>query len=140
MRKRTLARECVLKILYQTEILKEASDDVTQRFWEDNPVDEEVREFAERILTGIRENMADLDTIVTRHTDNWGLSRMAIIDKNILRFGAYELLFMPDIPPKVTINEYVNIAKKYSQEDSGKFVNGVLDHINHNEKPIVTGE
>ena len=140
MRKRTLARECVLKILYQTEILKEASDDVTQRFWEDNPVDEEVREFAERILTGIRENMADLDTIVTRHTDNWGLSRMAIIDKNILRFGAYELLFMPDIPPKVTINESVNIAKKYSQEDSGKFVNGVLDHINHNEKPIVTGE
>ena len=140
MRKRTLARECVLKILYQIEILKEAPDVVVERFWEDNPVDKEVREFAERILTGIQKNMADLDAIVTRHTENWDLSRMAIIDKNILRFGAYELLYMPDIPPKVTINEAVNIAKKFSQEDSGKFVNGVLDHINHNEKPVVTGE
>lgn len=138
MRKRTLARECVLKILYQIEILKEDPDAVTQRFWEDNPVDQEVRDFAERILRGTQENKAFLDEIVTRHTENWDLSRMAIIDKNILRFGAYELLFMPDIPPKVTINESVNIAKKYSQEDSGKFVNGVLDHINHNEKPVIS--
>jgi len=138
MRKRTLARECVLKILYQIEILKEDPDAVTQRFWEDNPVDQEVRDFAERILRGTQENKAFLDEIVTRHTENWDLSRMAIIDKNILRFGAYELLFMPDIPPKVTINESVNIARKYSQEDSGKFVNGVLDHINHNEKPVIS--
>ncbi len=140
MRKRTFARECVLKILYQIEILKETPDVVKERFWEDNIVDKEVREFAERILTGTLENLKCLDEIVTRHTENWDLSRMAIIDKSILRFGAYELLFMPDIPPKVTINELVNLAKKYSQEDSGKFVNGVLDHINHNEKPIVTAD
>jgi len=60
---------------------------------------------------------------------------MAIIDRNIMRFGVYELLFLADIPPKVTINEAVNLAKKFSQEESGKFVNGILDKINHTEKP-----
>ena len=68
-------------------------------------------------------------------TENWDLNRMAVIDRCILRFAAYELLYMDDIPPKVSINEAVNIAKKFSQEDSGKFVNGVLDKINHTEKP-----
>ena len=117
MRKRTLAREYVLKILYQIEILKEQPDVVMKQFWEDNLVDDEVRSFAVRIIDGTLDHLKELDTIVARHTENWDLSRMAILDKNILRFGAYELLFMPDIPPKVTINESVNVAKKYSQED-----------------------
>ena len=134
MRKRSLARECVLKILYQIEVKKDTPDNIIKHFWEDNQVDPEVTEFAEHIVRETIKNLDLIDTIVSRHTDNWELSRMAILDRNILRFGAYEILFLQDIPPKVSINEAVNIAKKYSQEDSGKFVNGVLDHINHNEK------
>jgi transcription antitermination factor NusB len=136
MRKRTIARECVLKILYQIEVKKDDPQEVIRQYWEDNPVDEEVSSFADRIVSGTLAHLAEIDTIVSRHTDNWDLARMAILDRNILRFGAYEILFEEDIPPKVTINEAVNIAKKFSQEDSGKFVNGVLDHINHNEKPL----
>ncbi|MBU1862090.1 MAG: transcription antitermination factor NusB [Candidatus Omnitrophica bacterium] len=133
MRKRTIARECALKVLYQLEVVKEDFDSIREQFWEHNPVDAEVQAFAERIIQGVLAQTKILDETIVRHTENWDLSRMAILDKNILRSGAYELLFMPDIPPKVTINESVNIAKKYSQEDSGKFVNGVLDHINHHE-------
>jgi transcription antitermination factor NusB len=135
MRKRTAAREFVLKMLYQIELLGETPEVIMQRFWEDNPSDDEVKQFSARILQGVLKYKNELDQIIIRHTENWDLNRMAILDKNILRFGAYELLYMPDIPPKVTINELVNIAKKYSQEDSGKFVNGVLDHINHHEQP-----
>jgi len=135
MRKRTIARECVLKILYQIELIQDTPETIRKQFWEDNPVDEEIRAFADRIVEGTLQHKAHIDEIVARHTENWNLSRMAVLDKNILRFGTYELLYMPDIPPKVTINELVNIAKKYSQEDSGKFVNGVLDHINHHEQP-----
>lgn len=134
MRKRTLAREHALKILYQVEVKKETLDEIITQYWEDNSIDVEIAGFAEIIVRGTLEHIEMIDTIIVRHTDNWQLSRMAIIDRNILRFGAYEILFVEDVPPKVTINETVNIAKKYSQEDSGKFVNGVLDHINHNEK------
>jgi transcription antitermination factor NusB len=136
MRKRSIARECVLKILYQVEIKKDEPEEVIAQFWEDNPVDKEISDFANRIVKGTLAHLEEIDTVLSRHTDNWDLARMAILDRNILRLGAYEILFLEDIPPKVTINESVNIAKKYSQEDSGKFVNGVLDHINHNEKPF----
>ena len=138
MRKRTLAREAVLKLLYQVDVITDDAEAIIGRFWEDNPVDHDVREFAERILIGVLKNKNRLDEIISRHTENWNLNRMALLDKNILRFGTYELLFMADIPPKVTINEAVNIAKKFSQEDSGKFINGVLDHINHHEQPVAS--
>ena len=134
MRKRSQAREEALKVLYQVEVVKDDLDVILKRFWEDNPADDEIRVFAERIVRGTVERCVEIDGILSKHADNWDLSRMAILDKNILRFGVFELLYLDDIPPKVSINEAVNIAKKYSQEDSGKFVNGVLDHINHNEK------
>ena len=133
MRKRTFARECVLKILYQIEIMNDNPRDILTSFWEDNPEEKDVRVFANRIVEGVVEKLDELDAKIAKHTQNWDMRRMAILDKNILRFGTYELLYMDDVPPKVTINEAVNIAKKYSQEDSGKFVNGVLDHINHSE-------
>ena len=133
MRKRTFARECVLKILYQIEIMNDNPRDILTSFWEDNPEEKDVRVFANRIVEGVVEKLDELDAMIAKHTQNWDMRRMAILDKNILRFGTYELLYMDDVPPKVTINEAVNIAKKYSQEDSGKFVNGVLDHINHSE-------
>lgn len=132
MRKRTQAREYALQMLYQQELNPEAIDGAIAFFWEQSPpASEESRLFAEKLFRETCENVEKIDAEISRVAQNWQLSRMAVIDRNILRFAAYELLFLDDIPPKVTINEAVNIAKKYSQEDSGKFVNGILDKIAH---------
>jgi transcription antitermination factor NusB len=75
-----------------------------------------------------------IDKVISDYATNWELKRMAVTDRNILRFATYELLFMKDIPPKVSINEAIDIAKKYGDRDSGKFVNGILDKINKTER------
>ena len=133
MRKRTQARECALKILYQVDMTECPLDEVIQSFWELYPASPEVHEFAERLVRGTRQRLNEIDQKIIQYTENWQLNRMAVVDRNILRFAVYELLFMDEIPPKVTINEAVNVAKKYSQDEAGKFVNGVLDKINHTE-------
>ncbi len=135
MRKRTRSREFALQLLYQYEMNEEPLEAVIRRFWEENHESEDdVRDYAERLLRGTVEHLAVLDETIVRYAENWLLNRMAVIDRNILRFAAYELLYMGDeIPPKVAINEAVNIAKKFSQEEAGKFVNGILDKINHTE-------
>lgn len=139
MRKRTQARECALKILYQMEMAEYSLDQIFPSFWEYHPTPEDVREYAERLVRGTYQRLAEIDQKIVQYTENWQLSRMAAVDRNILRFAVYELLFMDEIPPKVSINEAVNIAKKYSQDEAGKFVNGILDKISHTEvkKPDV---
>jgi len=135
MRKRTQSREFVLKVLYQSEMNPAQLDKILQAFWEENSgASGDMRDYTERLARGTVAHLEELDTIIKQYTENWQLNRMAVIDRNILRFATFELLFFEDVPPKVTINEAVNIAKKYSQEKSGKFVNGVLDKINHTEK------
>jgi len=135
MRKRTLAREYALQILYQVEVNSEPLEETLSKFWdyESKPA-EDVRKFSEDLVSGVLKHRDSIDGVIEKYADNWNLNRMAIIDRNIMRFATYELLYLTDIPPKVTINEAVNIAKKYSQEESGKFVNGVLDKISHSEK------
>ena len=142
MRKRTQARECVLKILYQVDMAQCSLDEAILSFWEGHPTPPEVQEFAERLIRGTQEHLAEIDQKIIQYTENWQLNRMAAVDRNILRFAVYELLYLDEIPPKVTINEAVNIAKKYSQDDAGKFVNGILDKINHTEvhKPDSTAK
>lgn len=135
MRKRTQARECALQILYQLDVIKLPVDQVLAAYWELHPAPEEVVAFAERLVCGTHDEITRIDQIIERYAENWQLHRMAVVDRNILRFAVFELLFMDEIPPKVTINEAVNIAKKYSQDEAGKFVNGVLDKINHTEAP-----
>ena len=135
MRKRTQGRECALQILYQFEMNPSSLEEVIEAYWEENPDQgQDVREFAEVLVRGTQDHVKELDEIIVRATENWELSRMAVIDRNILRFATFELLYLEDIPHKVTLNEAVNIAKKFSQGESGKFVNGVLDKINHTEK------
>ena len=136
MRKRTQARECALQILYQQDLNPASLEESLRDFWEQNSVSsEEIRGFAEDLVRGVCEHRQAIDEIIRRTAEHWQLDRMAAVDRNILRFATYELLYCKDIPPKVTINEAVNIAKKYSQEDSGKFINGVLDKIHHTERP-----
>ncbi len=133
MRKRTQARECALKILYQMDMVEQPLDEVVTSFWEFNPAPDDVREFTEQLVNGTFEHLKNIDQKIVQYTENWQLNRMAVVDRNILRFSVYELLYLDEIPPKVTINEAVNIAKKYSQDEAGKFVNGILDKINHTE-------
>lgn len=135
MRKRTKAREYALKILYAIDITGKDPDKCIEDFWSGNEEpDKEVKGFTDSIVMGVYENRAQIDKVITEYATNWELKRMAVIDRNVLRAAAYELLFRDDIPPKVAINEAIDVAKKYGDKDSGKFVNGVLDKINKTKK------
>ena len=134
MRKRTLAREQVLKILYQAELTRREINLAAKYYWdEQEDIDEQVSAFTNRLTSGIHEHLAAIDEKISRHATNWQLKRMAVIDRNVLRIGVYELLYAEDIPPKVTINEAVELAKKYGDLESSKFVNGILDKIHKTE-------
>ena len=133
MRKRTQAREFALQILYHRDLNPEPVESLLPSFWEATPTLPEVREYTERLVQGTLFHLDEIDGVLAKYAEHWELHRMAVVDRNIMRFGAYELLYVEDVPPKVVINEAVNIAKKFSQEDSGKFVNGILDKINHSE-------
>ena len=133
MRKRTQARESALQILYHRDINPEPVESLLQSFWESAPVLPEVREYVERLVQGTLLHLDEIDETLAKYAEHWNLHRMAVVDRNIMRFAVYELLFVEEVPPKVVINEAVNIAKKFSQEESGKFVNGILDKINHTE-------
>ena len=88
-----------------------------------------IRSFADPLIRGTLEHRAEADAVIVKHAKNWALNRIAGVDRNILRLAIYEMLHRDDIPPIVSINEAVDIAKKFSTEDSGKFVNGILDNV-----------
>lgn len=130
MRKRTQSRECALKILYQAELTRREIRLAAEKFWSEfDVIDENVETFASRITSGIEDYLDEIDNKISQYATNWQLKRMAVIDRNILRIGVFELLHTSDIPPKVTINEAVELAKKYGDLESSKFVNGILDKI-----------
>jgi len=136
MRRRTKGRECALKILYAVDITKNDVEHAIDDFWNNqNITNKEVRDFAEYLVKGVGANKAFIDGIISTYATNWHIGRMAFIDRNILRMAGFELLFADEIPSKVTINEAVEIAKKFGDKDSGKFVNGILDKIHKEELP-----
>lgn len=137
MRKRTQARECALQILYQIDLIKDDSENIIEGYWGNFPDAQEpdVTDFANEIARGVVKNSNAIDEQISKFTQNWDLKRMAVIDRNVLRMGVYELLYRDDIPPKVAINEAVELAKKYGDVDSGKFVNGILDKIHKVNRP-----
>ncbi len=136
--KRRVAREYVLQFLYawdMNEKLRNSYDYNTvqeelESFWERNIVDnKDIKTFANKIIEGTLENLSQIDGIIKNYANKWDIDRMITIDRNILRFSIYEILFCPDIPFQVTINEAVEIAKKYSTKESAAFINGILDRI-----------
>lgn len=133
MRKRTRAREFALQILYQADIRHAELDDVLQSFWEEkkekDEKEPEIREYTETLARGVLEKLESIDKTIERYAENWELKRMAYVDRNILRLASYELLHLDEIPVKVAINEAVELAKRYGEPDSSKFVNGILDRI-----------
>jgi N utilization substance protein B len=135
MRKRTKARECALQILYSIDLTKDSPEERMEVFWKHIEEDDvEIRKFANSLVRCVIENRKAIDAIISKHATNWRIGRMAVIDRNILRFATCELMFMDDIPPKVSINEAIDIAKRYGDKDSGKFVNGILDNIHKTEE------
>jgi len=130
MRKRTQSREHALKILYQAELTRRVIHLASDHYWSEfETIDDHVRSFADRVTLGIEKHLDDIDKIISDCATNWQIKRMAVIDRNVLRIGVFELLYTSDIPPKVAINEAVELAKKYGDMESSKFVNGILDNI-----------
>lgn len=132
MRKRTKAREYVLQMLYQVEITRGNWQETLESFWQSNErkdIPGELKDFSAELLGGVVLHMQEIDKKISKYAANWQLERMAFVDRNIMRLGCFELLFREDIPPKVAINEAVELAKKYSGPESGKFVNAILDQI-----------
>lgn len=129
MGSRRKARECALQLLYQIDVGGRKVREALEIYWATQDADEDVKQFATSLVEGVVKNLADIDNVISSYSTNWKVSRMASIDKNILRVAVYELTRCPDIPAKVTINEAVEIAKSYGTEESGAFVNGILDNV-----------
>lgn len=130
MGKRRQSREMAIQFLYQMDILgDEAWKTHLHDFWKENEANSDVREFAERVINMVHKQRKEIDKLIAQYTTNWEISRIAIVDRNVLRAAISELLFMEDIPQIVAINEAVDIAKKFGTPESGKFVNGILDKI-----------
>lgn len=128
--RRRKAREYALQFLFQYDFIGKRPDrkDLDE-FWTDREGDAEVREFTEDIIFGTIDRLPEIDEAIQKAAEHWVLQRMAAVDRNILRCAAYELLFRKDIPSTVTINEAIEIAKKYSAVESAPFINGILDKI-----------
>ncbi|HEV8457508.1 MAG TPA: transcription antitermination factor NusB [Methylomirabilota bacterium] len=130
MGRRRKARELALQLLYQLDVQGESSAEPhLDEFWTRHPVDREVRDFADALVRGTKQHEGKIDEMISQYTENWELERMAVVDRNILRQGIFELLWMGEAPPKVAINEALEVSKKFSTQESSRFINGILDRI-----------
>ncbi len=128
MSRRSRAREVALQVLYQDDLNPDQALDKTAEFLKRRLKDESLIAFATSLVSGVRRNRDELDEILTKTAANWSLERMAVTDRNVLRLGAFEILY-GDTPNPVAINEAVELAKRYGNKQSALFVNGVLDKL-----------
>lgn len=122
-------REAAIQFLYQRDLGGGAGVSDLQEFYAFRGLSPSARRFCEGLVSGLLDHTADIDVALREHTQNYELERLSAVDRNILRLAIHEMLFCDDIPPVVSINEAIDIAKKYGTEESGRFVNGVLDKI-----------
>jgi N utilization substance protein B len=128
--RRRQGRELALQLLYELDVRGEADPaGVTDDFWRRQPASDDVRAFAEAIVRGVRANQAKIDELIERFAEHWELDRMAVVDRNVLRAGIWELLWGIEVPPKVAINEAIEVARRFSTEESTRFINGLLDRV-----------
>ncbi|MEW6213655.1 MAG: transcription antitermination factor NusB [Nitrospirota bacterium] len=128
--RRRKAREYALQILFQIDFTGKKIDvKYLEEFWSDKKEGADVKEFAEELVWGTINRLDEIDSMIEKVAKNWLLERMSAVDRNILRFAAYEILYRKDIPSAVTINEAIEIAKKFSSVDAAPFINGVLDRL-----------
>jgi len=129
MGSRRKGREIALKILYQKEARRDELASTWASFWAENPTDLETRSFAERLTQGVESHCGEIDALIAAAAHHWRLDRMYAIDRNLLRIAVFELAYEVDTPPKVVINEAIEVAKRYGTQKSPHFVNGVLDGV-----------
>ena len=117
-------------MLYQVDIRHADPTQAIEEFWQaEAQVADDVKRYANQLVEGTLQRLADIDGVISAHADNWDLKRMAVVDRNILRLGAFELLYLDGVPAKVCINEAIELAKRFGDAESGKFINGILDAI-----------
>ena len=124
---RRKSRELALQVLYQGELAAQAGLLDFGEFCAHFQVSRKAMPYAKKLLDGVEGKREDIDQLISRYAENWRLERMSVIDRNILRLAVYELRYQDDVPTSVAINEAVEIAKRYSTDDSGPFINGILD-------------
>jgi N utilization substance protein B len=130
MTRRSRGREVALQVLYQLEQNPGVPPEAIRRFIERRLLgDAKLVEFTVDLIRGVQEQQPRIDPMIEAVAENWRLDRMAAIDRNILRLGVYELLCRPEVPPRVAINESLELAKRYSTGQSSRFVNGILDRV-----------
>ena len=129
MGRRTKARECALQMLYQWDMTRDPMERVVESFWRVRSTTEPTRAMAERLARGAQAHVGRIDEAIASASTHWRLERIAAVDRNILRLGAYELMMEPATPSSVVLDEAVEMAKRFGEADSPPFVNGVLDAI-----------
>jgi len=135
VRKRTRSREIALQMLYMVDVRgPEALDDLDAFLDREAMTEPDIAEFARTLVEGTQEHLTDIDTALTRAAQNWQLRRMAIVDRNILRMAVYEMVHLEEVPAKVSINEAIELGKRFSTAQSGSFINGILDRIRREKK------
>lgn len=128
---RRKARELALQVLYQMEVTRDPAPTGPDSFWGHFPSRPASRDFAQRLVAGTVEHRAEIDGSLAEAAENWKLDRMSRVDLTILRLATYELLYCPDIPLRVSIDEAIEIGNRYGSDDSPTFINGVLDRVAH---------
>jgi N utilization substance protein B len=116
-------------MLYEFDVGKQSKDEVLRTFWQMNEHPQKVRDFADQLFQGTIQRVKEIDKVIQQHTKNWRLSRMAVVDRNVLRLAVFEFLSGSRTPETVVINEALEIAKRFSTNESAQFVNGILDSI-----------
>jgi N utilization substance protein B len=127
--RRRKARELALKMLYQMEVNQDAPERALDRYVKIFHYQDDIVSYARFLLSGVKKEFASVDRCIEKASEHWKLSRITYVDKNILRVAVFEMLYSTDVPPKVAIDEALELAKKFGSEDSKDFINGVLDKI-----------
>lgn len=135
MGKRRKGRTLALMILYELEFRPGDAEQVLKEFWQNHPTLPEVQAFADGLVRGTLDHATEIDRLIVANAAHWSLARIAPVERNILRLAAHELLHRHDIPEKVAINEAIELAKQYGSQESGAFVNGILDQIRLHLQP-----
>jgi N utilization substance protein B len=128
---RRRAREAALKILFQMDLAGTPAEDAIAAYWDSFDLEAEGDAYAGVLVRGIAERLADVDDAIRKASTRWRIDRMALVDRNVLRIGAYELLYLADVPTRVILDEAIELGKRFGSEESGAFVNGVLDRLAH---------
>ena len=130
---RRLAREIGLQLLYEMEMKQSEPRTILSMFWKkdhEQPIPDDTKEYATELVEGVFHHLKELDLMIEKHSHHWKLARMAVVDRNLLRLGAFELVFKQgSVPANVVLDEAVEISKKFGTAESSAFVNGVLDHV-----------